>query len=189
MLDKKRLEEFVEIGRDMFLRGLVNSHAGNMSIRDGNTLYITRTGSMLGRLTSNDIVGVDLDDADDPNIARASMELVVHRAIYQKTGALAVVHAHPPYATLLSMAGEIVPIDSEGSYRFKRIRVATPENTIASHECAKTVSGQLGNDTIVLVRAHGSFARGATLEEAYMYTSVLESAAFYVYHTELMKNR
>ncbi|MEN6617022.1 MAG: class II aldolase/adducin family protein [Syntrophorhabdus sp.] len=187
MLDEKRTDEFIDIGRDMFLRGLVNSHAGNMSIRDGKTIYITRTGSMLGRLKPDDIIEVEMENLDDPEIPRASMELVVHRAIYQKTEAQAIVHAHPPYATLLSLHGEIVPIDSEGSYRFKRIRSAAPENTIASDESAIIVSDYLRKDTIALVRAHGSFARGATLEEAYMYTSVLESAAFYVYHMELMK--
>jgi L-fuculose-phosphate aldolase len=98
------------------------------------------------------------------------------------TGAGAVVHAHPPYATLLSFAGELVPVDAEGSYHFKRIRVASPENPIASIETAELVSEELKESRVVLVRGHGSFARGNTLEEAYMLTSTLESSAFYLYH-------
>ncbi len=185
MLEETILKSFVEIGRDMFLRGLVSSHAGNMSIRAEKRIHITARGTMTGRLKANDIVEVDLGYADDPNILLASSELVVHRAIYLRTGARAVVHAHPPYGTLLSMTeDELVPVDSEGSYHLKRVPVATPESTIASEEAAQAVSEYLTDHRIVLVRGHGSFARGDTLEEAYMLTSSLESSAFYLYHVK-----
>lgn len=182
MLDGPIIKDFIDIGRDMFVRGLVSSHAGNMSVRAGNLVYITRTRSMTGRLSPSDIIEVDIERPDDPNLNRASTEYAVHRAIYMSTGAGAVVHAHPPYATLLSFAGELVPVDAEGSYHFKRIRVACPQNPIASVETAQLVSEELKESRIVLVRGHGSFARGKTLEEAYMLTSTLESSAFYLYH-------
>ena len=190
MLEETILKSFVEIGRDMFLRGLVSSHAGNMSIRAGERIYITATGTMTGRLKADDIVHVDLEDTDDPNILLASSELVVHRAIYLRTGARAVVHAHPPYATLLSMTGgELVPVDSEGSYHLKRVPIATPESAIASEEAAQAVSEYLTDHRIVLVRGHGSFARGDTLEDAYMLTSSLESSAFHLYHLEILRRQ
>jgi L-fuculose-phosphate aldolase len=44
------------------------------------------------------------------------------------------------------------------------------------------VSEQLKEHKIVLVRGHGSFARGDMLEEAFMYTTSLESSAFFLYH-------
>ena len=182
MLDDFIIKDFIDIGRDMFLRGLVSSHAGNMSVRIGDRIYITRTHSMTGRLKPADVIEVDSKNPDDPALTLASTEYVVHRAIYMHTGAGAVVHAHPPYATLLSFAGELVPVDAEGSYHFKRIRVASPENPIASIETAELVSEELKESRIVLVRGHGSFARGDTLEEAYMLTSTLESSAFYLYH-------
>ena len=182
MLDESIIKDFIDIGRDMFLRGLVSSHAGNMSVRAGDRIYITRTHSMTGCLTPADIIEVDSLDPDDPALKRASTEYVVHRAIYTNTGAGAVVHAHPPYATLLSFAGELVPVDAEGSYHFKRVRVMGPQNPIASSETAQLVSEELKKSRIVLVRGHGSFARGETLEEAYMLTSTLESSAFYLHH-------
>ncbi|HEX9976514.1 MAG TPA: hypothetical protein VGA82_04610 [Dehalococcoidales bacterium] len=39
------LEEFQRIGRDLFLSGLASSHGGNMSVRLGDRLIITRRGS------------------------------------------------------------------------------------------------------------------------------------------------
>lgn len=182
MLEKSVIRQFRIIGRDMFLRGLVGSHAGNMSARIEDTIYITRTGSMLGHLTERDVIEVHLDK-DDENVPRASSELVVHRAIYRNTSALSVIHAHPPYATLLSMVKDaIVPVDSEGSHFFSRVPVVSPKQTIGSAEGARLVSQALKNVNIVLMRGHGSFARGDTLEKAYMFTSSLESSAFFLHH-------
>ncbi len=182
MLENAIIQDFVDIGRDMFLQGLVSSHAGNMSVRAENRIYITRTGSMLGRLKPADIIEIDCEDPGDPNLLIASTEYVVHRAIYDNTDAGAVMHAHPPYATLLSFDGEIVPVDAEGLYHFKRVRVASPRDAVASPETAEIVGRELKSDRIILVRGHGSFARGATLEEAFMLTTSLESSAFYLYH-------
>jgi len=175
-------EQFKEIGRDIFLRGLISSHAGNMSTRVVDRIYITRRASMLGKLRQQDVIELDLNQ-DNSQVLNASTELVVHTAIYKNTSALAIIHAHPPYATLLSMLkDEIVPVDSEGTYFFKRIPVVTPVKTIGSEEAAQLVSEQLKEHKIVLVRGHGSFARGDMLEEAFMYTSSLESSAFFLYH-------
>jgi len=178
---------FRDTGRDIFLRGLISSHAGNMSVRIGDKMYITKKGSMLGRLKPTDIVELELEK-NDLNLSKASSEAIVHKAIYNKTSALAVVHAHPPYATLLSMTeNEFIPCDSEGSFLFKKIPVVAPEHTIASEEAAEMVSEQLKDYKIVLVRGHGSFARGSTLEEAHMFTSSLESSAFFTYHLNGMQ--
>ncbi len=181
MLGETTFEDFRDLGRDLFLRGLISSHAGNMSVRQGNAIYITRRASMLGRLKRRDIVEVDLE-ANDGRILMASSEVVVHRAIYRNTSALAVVHAHPPYATLLSLlAEELIPVDSEGSYLFKKVPVISVEKTIGSEEGAAIISSCMRDYKVVLMRGHGSFARGDMLEEAYMLTSSLESSSFLLY--------
>lgn len=178
-------EQFKKIGRDIFLRGLISSHAGNMSTRVMDKIYITRTSSMLGQLQQADVIGLTLGQ-DNSQIPMASSELVVHTAIYQNTGALAIVHVHPPYATLLSMLrDEIVPVDVEGQYLFTKIPVVTPSQAIGSEESARLVSEQLKDYKIVLVRGHGSFAKGETLEEAFMYTTSLESSSFFLWNLHI----
>ena len=178
-------EQFKEIGRDIFLRGLISSHAGNMSARLVDRIYITRKSSMLGKLQQKDVIELELGK-DDPQAQMASSELVVHTAIYRNTSALAIIHAHPPYATLLSMLkDEIVPVDSEGLYLFKRAPVVSPAKTIGSEESAAFVSEQLKENKIVLIKGHGSFARGETLEEAFMYTSSLESSCFFLWNLHI----
>jgi len=182
VLEEKTFAMFRDIGRDLFLRGLISSHAGNISLRIGQKIFITRRGSMLGRIEPDDVVDVDLDKPGS-HLLRASSEVVVHRAIYRNTSALAVVHAHPPYATLLSMlSDELIPVDSEGSYFFKKVPVVSVEKTIGSLEAADLVSECLKDYRIVMMRGHGSFSRGDMLEEAYSLTSSLEASAFYLYH-------
>ena len=44
------LEQFSRFGRELFLQGTNSSHSGNMSIRAGDRIFITRCGSMLPNL-------------------------------------------------------------------------------------------------------------------------------------------
>jgi L-fuculose-phosphate aldolase len=184
-IPKNLFTQFRDFGRDLFLRGMISSHAGNMSVRNGRTIYITRKGSMLGRLKEGDIVGLDMD-ADDPELLSiASSEVPVHNAIYANTGSQAVIHAHPPYATLLSMTESyLAPVDWEGSYFFRKIPVLNTKKTGNREDAARTVGRSMEGHKVVLMRSHGSFARGDTLEEAYMLTSSLEASAFFIYHLQ-----
>ena len=186
-MEKGTFAALRNIGRDLFLRGLMSSHAGNTSVRVGKTIHITRRGSMLGRLRETDMIDVDLDKTDGRALM-ASSELAVHRAIYRATSALAVLHAHPPYATLLSMVcDELIPNDFEGSYLLRRVPVIINEKAISSEEAGRAVGEILRDYKIVMMRGHGSFARGATPEEAFMFTSSLEASSFYLYHMREIK--
>ncbi|NLE73162.1 MAG: aldolase [Actinobacteria bacterium] len=174
-------EQFEQIGRDCFVAGLVSSHAGNMSVRIGDRLVITRRGSMLGRLRPGDLVETGLF-RDDSGIALASSEIVVHRAIYAATSAQAVLHTHPPYGIVLSLEqDEIVPVDSEGSYLLHRVPVVAAEKTIGSKEMAELLSAALTRYKLCMLRGHGLFATGHMLEEAYQWTSAFEASARIAY--------
>ena len=164
------------MGRDLFLRGLISSHAGNISIRSGKRLIITRTGSMLGHLEKQDLVETGIE-ADDEATPLASIELAVHRAIYKETPAQAVVHAHPPHAIALSLAGkEILPIDSEGAISLEKVPVLGWGARVQPGELAEDIAQALRERSVIMVHGHGSFAMGSSLEEAYRWTSTLEGS-------------
>ena len=176
MIDERILRQFQEIGRDLYVVGLVSSHGGNMSVRFGDRLVIKRRGAMLGRLKEGDLVETGLEKPDS-GIALASTELVVHRAIYVATPALAVVHAHPRTAIALSLSREeIVPIDNEGSYLLHRVPVVTAEFASGSAELVKKLPRALQEYKIVMLRGHGCFSIGQTLEEAFQWVSCLEES-------------
>lgn len=176
MIDRETIRAFREIGRDIFVSGLTTSHGGNMSIRDGDRVIITRRGSMLGRLDDDDLIETEMEPCASDE--RCSRELVVHRAIYAATGARAIVHAHPPHTVARSFAAEVIaPADSEGLYVLGKVPVVTAASTIASSEAARVLSVALVASPVAVLRTHGPFAKGATLEEAFMHVSVLEASA------------
>ena len=152
-----------------------------MSVRVGDRLIITRRGSMLGRLTPQDLIETGIE-RDDSGIALASSEIVVHRAVYQRTAAQAILHTHPAHGVVLSLEqDEIIPVDSEGSYLLHRVPVVAVERTVGSDEMAGAVSGALVDYKLCMLRGHGLFATGNLLEEAYQWTSAFEAAARIVY--------
>ena len=180
------LKEFRRIGRELARMNLISSHGGNMSVRMGERILITRRGCMLSQLGKDDLIEVDLMK-EDSGVIMASSELIVHRAIYQETSALAVLHCHPPSAILLSLfVDEIIPLDSEGSYLLRRVPVLSWERTVGSEEVAKGVSAGLKDYKVVMVRGHGSFAIGEMLEEALMFSSALEVSSQIVILSRLL---
>lgn len=170
------LEEFQRIGKYLFQEGLVDSHGGNLSIRKGNQIYITRRDAMLGELKEGDIVEVGMEPGE--NDEKASRELPVHRAIYLQTKAEAIVHAHPPCAIAVSITdNKIVPQDAEGLNLFKAAAIVRSHQPIGSEETARLLPTFLqGTNVVAVVKGHGSFSIGQTLEEAYHYTSSLENS-------------
>lgn len=176
MIDRELIRIFREIGRDLFVVGLTTSHGGNMSVRDSGRIIITRRGSMLGALTEDDLI--ETSTAPCEADARCSRELVVHRAIYEATGAGAIVHAHPPHTVARSFTGtHIVPVDSEGLYVLGEVPIVSAQQTIASAEAGEVLASALSAAPVAVLRTHGPFAKGDSLEEAFMHVSVLEASA------------
>ena len=175
------LSQFQAVGQALFTRGLVSSQGGNLSIKLGEHLVITHRGSTLGSIQEGDLVetGINKNNRATP---LASIELEVHRCIYKNTSALAVVHAHPPYAVALSfMEKEIVPCDVEGQALLSRVPILGTGTAVKTGELAGEIARLLSEYKVVLVRGHGSFAASQLLEEAYCYSVVLEQSCRLLY--------
>ncbi|MFN2196067.1 MAG: aldolase [Anaerolineales bacterium] len=176
MIDERIFQMFRDIGRDLYAANMISSHGGNLSIRLGDQLIIKRRGAMLGQLKPHDLVQTGIEK-NDSGVALASTELIVHRAIYKNTPALAVVHCHPRTAIAFSLSrDELVPIDNEASYLLKKIPVVTEEFASGTPEMANKVATALQDYKIIMLRGHGSFATGQTLDEAFHWSSTLEES-------------
>ena len=171
------VKEFQWVGRELTARGLLTLHAGNLSVRRDGRVFITRRGSRLGHLAQSDVVETPLNP-EKPRHPRASMELPAHLAIYEATGAGAVVHAHPASAIALSFVEDrIVPVDSEGAIILREVPVIRARQVVGSPEIARKAAASLRDHRIVVVARHGSFAVGRSLEEALSVTTTLEMSA------------
>lgn len=170
------LEKFKRVGEFLFREGLVDSHGGNMSVREGDKIFITRRDAMLGDLKEGDIIEVGLEAGEHDG--QASRELPTHRAVYKQTAAKAIVHAHPANAIAVSLTdNKIVPQDAEGMFLYKSASIVRVRGAIGSEETARLLPSFLsGRSGVAVVKGHGSFASGADLEEAYRLTSSLENS-------------
>ena len=168
------LSQFQSVGRDLFTRGLISSHTGNLSIRFRNRLIVTRRDCMLGSLEEHDLIetGVSKNDRFTP---LASSELAIHRAIYKATSARAVIHAHPPHAIALSLTDtEVVSNSAEGLSILGRVPVLGRGMEVTPGGLADIIAEALMEQRTVLVHGHGSYAIGQLLEDAYKCTTALE---------------
>jgi len=184
-IDDFTFRSFELIGKDLSNRGLISSHAGNVSIRSGGKMIIKKRAAMLGWLTREDLIECSLEEEDSSSLL-ASTETEVHRNIYLQTDALAVIHSHSPYCTALSMIeDEINCIDAEGALMYKKIPVIELDVPAGASEAALKVPGVLKNYPVVIIRSHGVFAKGLTLEDALQNITGAEQSAMIIYLTML----
>ena len=170
------LEEFRRIGKYMFQERLVDSHGGNMSIRQGDKIFITRKGVMLGDLKEGDIVEAEITQKESDDLASSS--LAAHRAVYKQSSAQAIIHAHPANAIAISITdNKVVPQDAEGLGLYKAAPIVRVRGGVGSEETVRLLPSFLGRENVIaMLKSHGSFATGKTLEEAYKFTSALENS-------------
>ena len=91
------LAQFQTVGHDLFTRGLISSHTGNMSIRLGERLTITRRGSMLNCLQEQDLIetGIIRNSRSTPLASTELANLLVR-------------NHHIPFRTAHKIVGKLV---------------------------------------------------------------------------------
>lgn len=185
-------ERLVAIGRGFDARGWVLGTSGNFSAvvsRDPLRLAITPSGAFKGDLAADRILEIDGDvNVIDESGGRASAEARLHIEIVRQRGAAAVLHTHSIWSTVLSdrhlpdgglrmdgfemlkgLAGvrthehsEWVPI-LENDQDMTRLS-AVVAATLAQHPAAHAF----------LLRRHGMYTWGTTLDEARRHVEIVE---------------
>jgi len=124
------LSQFQAVGQALFTQGLVLSQGGNLSIKLGEQLVITHRGSTLGSIQARDLVetGINKNNRATPWLPGNWKFIAVS---IKNTSALAVIHAHPPYAVALSFTEkEIMPCDVEGRALLSKVPVLNTEEIV-----------------------------------------------------------
>jgi L-fuculose-phosphate aldolase len=105
--------ELVSVSRRLHENGWVANHDGNISVRlHGDRLLITPTAYSKRDVDDGALLIVDFDGKVLEGKKKPFSELELHLAIYRARPEVdAVIHAHPPHATALGLAGlELHPI-------------------------------------------------------------------------------
>jgi L-fuculose-phosphate aldolase len=152
----------VEVGRRLYARGLINGGEGNLSCRLGpRRLLCTPAGVNKVFLSEDQLVATDLEGESLHELRRPSSELLLHLACYEeRQDCVAVVHAHPPHAVALTLAGDdLLPCMPEavtGLGEVPTARYATP----GTERVAEAVRPHLRKADCVLMERHGALAMG-----------------------------
>ncbi|MER3483561.1 MAG: fuculose phosphate aldolase [Meiothermus sp.] len=189
----KLLFTFQQIGADLFAQRMASATSGNYSAREKEGLWITRSGAQKAHLQPEDLMLLPLEP-DPAKDQGASVERIIHRAVYRQTDAQAMVHAHPRFAIALSYHFDAIkPIDLEGQYYFDEIPVLSPPTLSSSPEAAEAVAEGLKTHKACILRGHGAFAKGLgespekALLNAYSLITSLEEACEILFYERMWK--
>ncbi|MFC4536329.1 class II aldolase/adducin family protein [Sphaerisporangium dianthi] len=167
-------EQLCDTGRRMVETGLVLGTSGNISVRAGDLVAVSPGGVALDRLTPDDCPVLDMSGQVVEGGLKPSSEVPMHLAIYQSTGASAIVHTHSTQAVVVSATmSELPAIHYNVMLLGGPIRVA-PYATYGTPELAEHVRAALEGRLAALMANHGAVAVGAGLPQALAAARLLE---------------
>jgi L-fuculose-phosphate aldolase len=174
MLMHKERELIIEYCLRMLKDGLTVGTSGNVSVRAGENIAITPSGADYETLVPKDICVITLDGRHVDGPHNPSTEVPMHTVVYQNTDAVAVVHTHPVYATVLgTLVDEIPRIHYMLALLGGPVRVA-PYAPFGTEELARNCIAAMTDRYGVLLQNHGATTYGDTLAKAYSRSTYLE---------------
>jgi ribulose-5-phosphate 4-epimerase/fuculose-1-phosphate aldolase len=192
-------ENFLRVGDAIRRVNGNNTHSGNLSAVDPDDpgrFYTTASGSQIGALVPRDIVPIRFNEVSWGD-GRASTESNIHRKILSLPGANACIHCHHILSTVMSFDNrdrelflkylgddprgnqEFIfhPVDIHGAFLIGGVMTGSYKQPVGSIEMEIRIPKYLAEAPITLVKGHGPFTRGASLEECLRNLSVFESSA------------
>ncbi|HHC71964.1 MAG TPA: class II aldolase/adducin family protein [Thiotrichales bacterium] len=168
--------ELVRYYRLLRTHGVNDSHSGNVSVRDGDAIWITPTGACADTLRPEQLLRVPLEG---PIPAGGSLDTPLHLAVYRANPtAGAVFHSHGPHVVALTLDGDdFFPADFEGQYYFPRVPVIDLDLSRYVEEAPARVAEVLAEHRVCVVRGHGVYCQGEEMDLAYKWSCSVELSA------------
>ena len=190
-------ELIIHVARMLFERKLTDISGGNISARDGNTVYITPryAGSRQHwQLSTDDIMVAVVDNDDFLEHPRCSRETRVHLSIYRTfPDVTGIIHAHPFHVLPFVVAERPIEMVLESTQKFEVVEVTKAASAHGQGLADSIVAGLMGKDEIVRKQAaaviapkHGLFVAGKDLLAALDATERIDWNAWCVLAQNLM---
>lgn len=176
-------ELVAEASRILAMEGLAaaSGHVSSLD-READVAYVNPFDTPRGQLRPDDVVGVTFDgEPVDPDAPRPVDEVEIHSALYRARDDVgAVVHAHPPVATLFAIAGvDLVPVHIRGSVIDGPVPVLDRPDKITNRTEGEAMVAAMGDADQLLIRGHGAVYAGRDVREATLRALVIEENARY----------
>jgi L-fuculose-phosphate aldolase len=168
------------LGALCYGKGLISGADGNLSARLGDgSLLITPAGAMKGFLEPHHIAHVDRDGRELDGGPSASSEIGIHLVSYrERPDVRAVVHAHPPHAVALSIAGIDlqIPVIPEVIVSIGGTPTA-PYATPGTDELPESIRPLVRCSDTLIMKNHGAVTLGSNLMDAFKKLDMVEHTA------------
>ena len=173
-------EEMCRIGHQMYQRCYIVGTDGNMSVRlPGNIMLFTASGVCKGQLVPEQILKTDFNGTKISGPGKPSSEIQMHLLVYrQRPDVRAIVHAHPPLAVALTVAGKSLEkiLLPEVVVHLGKIATA-PYATPGTVDLAHSIRPFLEETNAIVLERHGVITVGQNLTQAYYRMEYVEYAA------------
>jgi L-fuculose-phosphate aldolase len=158
--------------------GLVVGAGGNLSMRDGNIMYLSPSGFDLQEIEDHQWVRVDIETGEVLDDLKPSSEILMHLECFRRRPDIqAVLHAHPSYSVGVSSAGKEIP-NLFPDFPAMVKSVAYLDYMIPTTEVLANAVGEvIENNDVVVMRNHGVLTVGKTMKEAFFFMQLTEESA------------
>lgn len=178
----KKVEDAIWTAESLFNRGVVSGSAANMSFLHNGVIYITKSGSVFGRLIPEDFCRIDVEGKSIDNI-KPSKEAPMHLSLYKKSEDIkAVIHTHSFYATLWSCLQNISESNAIPAYtpylgmqlgKIKLVDYYKP----GTKELFEAFEKALSTTNGYILKNHGPIVGGTSIIDAFSKIEELEVSA------------
>lgn len=181
-------EQVASVMRRLYRRGLTTCSGGNVSLRCGDVVLITPSGTDKGEITAGQIGAVTISGENLAPDLRLSIETEMHLEVYRnRPDVKGIVHAHPVTASAFAaMDAEIDTRLTAETWHVLGVPVRAPYALMGTKELAQIVGQAARQGNAVIMENHGVLTMGETLFRAFDRMELLEAAARMTWIAETM---
>jgi len=165
----------VNLGKDLIKCGLTYGSGGNISIREGNFIYIKASGAWFKEAKKRDYLKISLEAGRDyKKTLKPSCELKMHISCYRRRKDInCIIHSHSTYAIIFANKyKELKPVTAEFAAILEDDVPVLKYLNPASDELAEKVADRISKHNGLILSNHGVVTVGRSPKEA-LYRAVL----------------
>lgn len=180
MLERLR-QQVLEGNLALPAHGLVTWTSGNVSVRDADSglVVIKPSGLRYDEMTADDMVVVDLDGRVVEGHRGPSSDTSSHLGVYRhRDDVMSIVHTHSTYATAFAAVGRGIPCCMTAiADEFGGPVPCGGYARIGGDDIGDEIVRSIGSSPAILMRQHGVFTVGPTMEKAIKAAVMVEDVA------------
>ena len=174
----KVIADLQRYAKELVTSGLVVGAGGNLSMREGEYMYISPSGFDLKEIQDQQWVRVHIETGEVYGDLRPSSEVLMHLECFRKRPDItACLHAHPTFSVAVSSSGkDIPPLFPDFPAMVKSvgyIDYVIPTTSLLAHKVAEQVT----QSDVLVFRNHGVLTVGRSMKEAFFFMQLTEESA------------